>query len=419
MKNLVFGFDDFLKLFDFQKCSFEEFSDRISILDISDTTGAFVVRSDLDTFLKRVCKKPADTRLKNLNQYKRNLYQMLVLEPEVGLANWFERYGSIKQPVDFYINMPAGSCIKGDTFSGMSNSKFGRICKNINFESFYNTRKLYDNDSEYIFGLLKVMYERFHLRNSMAGPAFYDHILQMDYQKIWLDFLIGANKASVFNPYTYRSILQEVFTGETLFAPVMGWNSYQTAFYTSDFEHFVSTDVIPSVVDNGHLLQTEYERIHQSNHHNQLFDIPAKTVDLYLCASEQLDQRHQFVEKYRDKVDAVLFSPPYFDLEIYDSADQSLTSFPDYQQWLQGYWAETVKLCVQVMRPGAKFGFVISNYRNHEKQEVNISADMKAVADQYLTFCQHYKVRWGGISSSRQAHKQRDGNYEDLWVFVK
>jgi hypothetical protein len=115
----------------------------------------------------------------------------------------------------------------------------------------------------------------------------------------------------------------------------------------------------------------------------------------------------------------VLFSPPYFDLEIYDSADQSLASFPDYQQWLQGYWAETVKLCEQVMRPGAKFGFVISNYRNHDKQEVNISADMKAVAEQYLSFIQHYKVRWSGISSSRQAHKQRDGNYEDLWVFVK
>jgi hypothetical protein len=44
---------------------------------------------------------------------------------------------------------------------------------------------------------------------------------------------------------------------------------------------------------------------------------------------------------------------------------------------------------------------------------------MKAIVDKHLTFDKHMKVRWSGISSSRQAHKQRDGNYEDLWMFKK
>jgi hypothetical protein len=118
-------------------------------------------------------------------------------------------------------------------------------------------------------------------------------------------------------------------------------------------------------------------------------------------------------------VDAVLFCPPYFDLEIYPGEEQSTDSFPDYADWLTGYWEETVKLCASVMKTGAKFGFVISNYRNHDKVDTTISQDMKAIVDKHLTFDKHMKVRWSGISSSRQAHKQRDGNYEDLWMFKK
>ena len=419
MKKLIFGYDDFLALFDFRKCTFAEFEKELSILNITDTSGTFAVRSHIDDFLDKVVRKPTDTRKTNLTQYKQNLYRMLVEEPEVSLRFWWKRYGELSNPMEFYLRMEEGSCLNDDTFMGMKNSKYGRVCKNINFESFYNTKKLYGNDSEYTFGLLKAMYEGFKIRNSLAGPAFYDHILQLDYNKIWLDFMMGANKASVFNPYTYRSILDELFEGDTVFAPVMGWNAYQTAFYTSNFKHFVATDVIPSVVENGKLLQVEYEQSLETDDFSRIFQQDPKTVDLYLCPSEQLDSRHQFVEKYAGKVDAVLFSPPYYDLEIYDSDEQSISSFPDYQDWLEGYWAETVRICSEVMRPGARFGFVISNYRNHAKQEISISQDMKAVVDRFLTYRNHYKIRWSSMGGSRQAHKMRDGNYEDLWIFQK
>jgi len=142
-------------------------------------------------------------------------------------------------------------------------------------------------------------------------------------------------------------------------------------------------------------------------------------VDLYLCPSEQLDSKFNFGKKYADSVDAVLLSPPYFDLEIYPSDDQSFNNFPDYQTWLQGYWEETVKLSVKVMKPGAKFGFVISNYVNRQKQTTTISEDMRDVVAKHLTLDNHYRVQWSAISGTRQAKKTRGGNFEDLWVFVK
>ena len=385
------------------------------MLDVMDRSGAFVVRSDLDTFVNRVSKK--DDRKQRLNLYKQNLYKILVTDAQTTLLNWFNRYGKLKEDVSYYFELPDADILKDDTFAGRTNSKYGKICKNINFVNFYNTKKLWTTDSEYTFGLMRVMFEDFKLRNSLVGPAFFDHICKYDgdSSQFWLDFMIGANRASIFNPCTYKEILKEVFTGETLFAPVMGWNSYQLAFYASNFNKFIATDVIPDVVDNGKLLHDEYKKFTDDS----IWISTEKEIDLYLCPSEQLEMRHDFVNKYRDSVDAVLFSPPYFDLELYPSEGQSTDSFPDYQSWLNGYWEETVKLCAKVMKPGAKFGFVISNYVNKNKVKMTISEDMRDVAARHLDFTKHYKVQWSAIAGTRQAKKTRGGNYEDLWVFTK
>jgi hypothetical protein len=411
MKNLFFTEQDFLQQFNLPSVTYQEFCDRICVLDVMDRSGAFVVRSDLDTFVNRVSKK--DDRKQRLNLYKQNLYKILVTDAKQTLLSWYNRYGKLPQPVEFYLDLPDSNILNGDTFSGRTNSKYGKICKNINFVNFYNTKKLWTTDSEYTFGLMRVMFEDFKLRNSLVGPAFFDHICKYDGDsgQFWLDFMIGANRASIFNPCTYKEILKEVFTGETLFAPVMGWNSYQLAFYASGFKHFIATDVIPDVVDNGRLLQQEHDK--------KLFTKDEKTVDLYLCPSEQLDNKYDFINKYKNSVDAVLFSPPYFDLELYPSDNQSTNSFPDYNSWLIMYWEETVKLCAKVMKPDAKFGFVISNYTNKDKVKMTISEDMRDIAARHLDFTNHYKVQWSAIAGTRQAKKTRGGNYEDLWIFTK
>ena len=417
MKTVIFDFKDFLNLFKFQRdISYEDFCSQLSVLDISDKTGTFAVRSHIDAFIDRVDK--TGQRRSRLDLYKQTMYRMLVKEPEVALAQWFSRYGELPHDLNFYFDIPAGTIRSGDTFQGIKNSKFGRVCKNINFEQFYNTKKLYANDSEYTFGLLRAMFEDFKIRNSMASPAFFDHICRLDevgYGQIWVDFMVGANRASIFNPATYRGIIDEIFEGSTIFAPCMGWNAYQIGFYSSKFTKFIATDVIPEVVANGPKLHQAW----QAYRDQSIWEQPNKTVDLYCCPSEQLQQQHGFVDRYRDQVDAVLFSPPYYDLEIYPGEDQSLSNFPDYQQWLQGYWAKTVETATAVLRPGGRFAFVISNYRNKAKQEVTISEDMKHIVERYLPLKSRYKVQWSAISTGRQAKKMRGGNFEDLWVFEK
>ena len=413
---MIYTEKEFLKLFNFNKTiSFEDFSQQLSVLNGSDTSGNFVVRSDLDTFVDRVAKK--DNRKSRLDLYKRKLYKMLVTEPEVALAEWFNRTAAITEDLDYYFQISNAKILEGTTFAGRTNSKYGRICKNINFEKFFNTKKLYSNDFEYTFGLMKAMFEDFKLRNSLVGPAFFDHICKIDgdYGQFWTDFMMGCNRASIFNPATYKGILEELLPGETLFAPVMGWNAYQLAFYSSKYKHFVATDVIPEVVDNGKKLHAEWTAYKDRS----LFEIPGKTVKLYCCPSELLGKDTDFVAMYQNQVDAVLFSPPYYDLEIYDSEDQSFTNYPDYQDWLLNYWEATVIIAKQVLKPGGRFAFVISNYRNKAKEEVTISQDMRDVVETYFGTPTHYKVQWSAIAAGRQAKKTRGGNFEDLWLFEK
>lgn len=419
MKQLIFTEQDFLSLFTLPKPSFENFCKQIQILDISDKSGTFKVKQSLDDFIARVSKK--DDRSQRLATFKEKLYQLLVVDAEKNLKSWFRSQGALSESIEYYFQIPDSEILVDDVFTGRTNSKYGKICKNINFLNYYNTKKWYTNDSEYVFGLLKVMMEEFKLRNSLVGPAFFDQICQYsgDSGDFWRAFMMGANRPSTFNPATYKGILDSLFKGEVLFAPVMGWNAYQTAFYSSNFKKFISTDVIPDVVDNGKLLHSEFEKYKQKTPFSNLFDTDTKEIDLYLCPSEQLETQHNFVEKYKDQVDAVLFSPPYFDLEIYDSLNQSFSTFPNYNDWLKGYWEATVILCKQVMKSGSRFGFVISNYRNSKKEITTISQDMRDVVKKHLNQIDHYRVQWSAIGGSRQAKKTRNGNFEDLWLFEK
>ena len=76
----------------------------------------------------------------------------------------------------------------------------------------------------------------------------------------------------------------------------------------ADVKHYVGIDVIPSVVD-------KCRKMCEENSSNP-FDSDAMKFDFYCCPSEQLDKRHNFIEKYKEYFDSVFFTS----LNIFDNS---------------------------------------------------------------------------------------------------
>ena len=83
-------------------------------------------------------------------------------------------------------------------------------------------------------------------------------------------------------------------------------------------------------------------------------------------SSEKLNDTHNFISDYKNNFDAVLFGPPCFKFEIYEGEQQSINNFETYNfEWLNGYWKPTLNMCAEVMKKGAKLGFVVRDYADY------------------------------------------------------
>ena len=175
-------------------------------------------------------------------------------------------------------------------------------------------------------------------------------------------------RASIMNPYLVFSLNQSVLKGRRIFTPTMGWSSYLYGFLECpDVIEYVGTDVIPSVCEKSRLFAKQF--------------YPNKDVTIYESPSENLLHNAEFIAKYENHFDTVFFSPPYWQLEMYSSPNQSTTAYPTYEEWLKKYWTATIQLCHKVMRENGKLCYILSGYNG-----INLLEDMNAITAQYFTY---------------------------------
>ena len=398
--------------------SLQDFRDVVSIYGKSKPTPV-LLKEYLPTKNCK-CKEPAcdGKRTHLFDALTEALYEFMVVDKNKNMELIHKHLCG--DDVDVTRNnliLPQVAVQQGDTFYGRSNAKTGRFLRRLNQEDFLSTGQYTDDPvtGRVPSTVIDNMFNKHQIQIRLLGPAGIDSYINRDMKSILMLFRMVAKPASIFNPYTFATILKTEFSGDTLFTPVMGWNSYQVAFYNSDFKHYVATDVIPNVCDNSNTL-------HQMWVDNDSLFVEEgedKTIDTYCCPSEKLQERHGFIDKYRDSVDAILFSPPYFNLEMYPGQEQSTSNYGDYQQWLKEYWEETIIMCKQVMKTGAKLGFVISNTVADECPS-DISGDMARIVEKHLTPVDHKYIEWSNVSTGRQkSNKDNSTSAEDLWMYVK
>jgi hypothetical protein len=176
-------------------------------------------------------------------------------------------------------------------------------------------------------------------------------------------------RASIMNPYLVYSLNQSVLKGTRVFTPTLGWGSYCYGFLESaGVTEYVGTDVIPSVCKKTSSFAKQF--------------YPNKTVRIIESPSEKLAADKSFLSEYKNHFDVVFFSPPYYRLELYPGHKQSTTTYKTYEEWLAGYWEQTIRLCQHVLRPGGRLCYILSGYGTDG--EYDLLNDMNNITQKYF-----------------------------------
>ena len=176
-------------------------------------------------------------------------------------------------------------------------------------------------------------------------------------------------RASIMNPYLVYSLNCSVLRGTRIFTPTLGWGSYCYGFLESPgVIEYVGTDVIPSVCKKTHEFANQF--------------YPDKKVHILESPSEQLAKNRSFLNRYKGHFDVVFFSPPYYRLELYPGSKQSTTLYKTYEEWLVGYWEQTITLCRHVLAPGGRMCYILSGYG--KDSEFDLLNDMNNITQKYF-----------------------------------
>jgi hypothetical protein len=173
------------------------------------------------------------------------------------------------------------------------------------------------------------------------------------------------------NPFlVYSLAMNSNIKISKILTPTLGWSSYMMGFIqTNKLTHYVGIDVIQKVCDNTKTLCQSMN--------------PTIQIDTYCCPSETLYTNSVFMNKYKNYFDFIFFSPPYFQLELYDGGSQSTTNYKTLDEWLNNYWLPTIKLCVNCIDNDGTMCYIISNYKLNGKL-VDLITPMLAITSTYF-----------------------------------
>lgn len=140
----------------------------------------------------------------------------------------------------------------------------------------------------------------------------------------------GMHNPSFFRPHLAKQIILSTKKNKgTLFDPCAGWGGRMLGTVAAGWKYIGCE---PNINTYKHLIEII-----------QFLEIE-DYVTLYNVAYEQLDLNKIGI------VDIVLTSPPYFDLEIYDSNDnQSYIKYSSYNEWLNNWYLMMIEKNIKIL----------------------------------------------------------------------
>lgn len=156
-----------------------------------------------------------------------------------------------------------------------------------------------------------------------------------------------AGKVSNFPYKTMLEVFQKYNINNNYYDFSCGWGIRLLSSMSTKINYF-GTDPNEELVDSLKLMADHYQT-------NML---ERTSVDIRCLGSQE------HVKEWDGKIGLAFSSPPYFDLEHYNSDNQSIKDV-SYDEWLNGYWRGTVENVDKYLIEGGHFLLNMKNIKKH------------------------------------------------------
>ena len=242
--------------------------------------------------------------------------------------------------------------------------KYKNVIRNLHYLHILKYTESGLNNTRTYLQVLEDLYKKEIIDYKLLTPSAL-HYLQINrFGGVFSSFYF---RASILNPYLIYSLNETYLKGTKIFTPTLGWSSYLYGFFEcSHVKEYVGTDVINDVCKKTKEFAKTYN----------------KKCTIYCKPSEKLLDSESFSKKYKNYFDVVFFSPPYYELELYDSKNQSTNSYKSYEEWLEKYWEKTIQLCYYVLQKHGKLCYILSGYGKN--LQYDLVKDMNEISSKYF-----------------------------------
>lgn len=405
--------DDFLDHFPPLDLTKEQFVERFTVMySKPQTLKEIFSLAPAGRGGKPLIKDPTkDKRYLNKERVVEYFYEILIRNRKKYLTCFYEAYFQFKDPDTMKwkgINLLTNKeDLEYPVISLQKNDPSRRLIRNLFYLELLHLTEVTNTVKSHVsfWGALDNMYNHLRLEDRFFAPSSIDLFLrdkgtkreqasgikEINYHNLFYLLQAYQPKASIFNPYSIKWIMDNVIDkylghqGKRIFTPVLSWGSYLTAFMHSNYQEYVGVDVMPSVCHKVEFLADWYRA--KGDGYSK------KQTKIYCQPSETLLTDSKFLKEYSEYFDSILVCPPYYDMEIYHEGPQSLELYPNYNQWLQMYWGQTVEMCCKVTKPGGIFAMIANDYKTLDNEYYPLVQDLASYVSNCFQHVQTYYLQ--------------------------
>jgi tRNA G10 N-methylase Trm11 len=200
-------------------------------------------------------------------------------------------------------------------------------------------------------------------------------------------FCTGLTKNTMFRPHLAKTIVSH-FPGSSVLDPCAGWGGRMLGTLAAGKKYI-----------GFETNEETYKGL------KNLSDFLGEKPTLYNTGAENIKN------EVSEKVDIILTSPPYFNLEVYsDSLNQSENMYKTYNEWKEKWLFDVIQGAISCLNESG-----VSCWNVHSVSKMDMIGDVKSIHNK---LCMHPVKTFSLASSKRQANQTISKNEKNMDVTI-